>query len=96
MVSYNVWKNHTSKKLDYSSVKCLLKKFREISSTGHSSGHPRTVSTEENMYLIEDLVCSHEEQPRTHLGPRKIAEQIGISRSSVRRMVKKTLNCSSA
>ena len=42
-----------------------------------------------NMDLIEEMVCSQGEQPHTHLATRKIAEQTGISRSSIRRMVKK-------
>ena len=53
------------------------------------SGRPRSVTTEENTDLIEELVCSKEEAPHTHLAPRKIAEQTGISRLSVRRMIKR-------
>ena len=52
------------------------------------SGRPTTVTTEENMDLVEELICSQEE-PHTHLAPRKIAEQTGISRTSIRRMIKK-------
>ena len=44
----------------------------------HSSGWPRIVSTEENMDLKEELVCSQEERSHMHLAPRKIAKQIGI------------------
>ena len=54
-----------------------------------SSGQPRSVTTEENTDLIEELICSQEEAPHTHLAPRKIAEQTGISRSSIRRMIKR-------
>ena len=53
------------------------------------SGRPRSVTTEENTDLIEELICSQEEAPHTHLAPRKIAEQTGISRSSIRRMIKR-------
>ena len=42
------------------------------------SGWPRLVTTEEDTDLIEDLICSQEEAPRTHLVPRKIAEQTGM------------------
>ena len=42
---------------------------------GHNSRHPKAFSTEENIDLIEQLVCSQEEQHHTHLTPRKIAEQ---------------------
>ena len=64
---------------------------------GYGSRRPTTVSPEENMDLIEQWVCSQEERPHTHLAPRRIAEQTRISRSSIRRMMKKeTLNSSSA
>ena len=39
----------------------------------HGSGQSGTVSTEENMDLIEELVCSQGEWHHTHLAPRKIA-----------------------
>ena len=49
------------------------------------SGRPRSVTTEENTDLIEELICSPEEAPpHTHLAPRKIAAPTGISRSSIR------------
>ena len=72
-------------------LKCLLKKFRETGwlDRRHGSGQPRIVSMEENMDLIKDLVCSQEERPHTHLAPRKIAEQKGISWSSIQGKVKK-------
>ena len=53
------------------------------------SGRPRSVATEENNNLIEELICSQEEAPHTHLAPRKIAEQTGISCLSIRRMMKR-------
>ena len=89
--AYKILKNHPSKNWDYSSVKCLLKKFGEAGSMDirHGSWWPRTVSTEGNMDLIEELVCTQEERPHIHLAPRKTAEQTGISRYSIRRIVKK-------
>ena len=49
------------------------------------SGRSRSVTTEENTDLIEELTCSPEEAPpHTHLAPRKIAAPTGISRSSIR------------
>ena len=53
------------------------------------SGRPRSVTAEENTDLIEELSCSQEEAPHALLEPRKIAKQTGISRSSIRRMIKK-------
>ena len=53
------------------------------------SGRPRSVTTEENTDLTEELICSLEDAPYTNLAPRKIAEQTGISRSSITRIIKK-------
>ena len=90
--AYKIWKNHPSKKWDYSSVKRLLKK--KISETGsmdriHGSGRPRIVSTEDNKDLIEEFVFSQEERPHTQLALRKMPEQTVISRSLTWKMVKR-------
>ena len=53
------------------------------------SGRPRSVTTEENADLIEELICSQEEAAHTNLVPCKIAKKTGISRSSIRRMIKR-------
>ena len=93
------------KKWDYSSVKRLFKKFKENGSMDrrHGSGHPRTVSMEENLELIKEFACSQEEWPHTYLPPSKITEQTGISQSLIQRikkgeknLKKETLNRSSA
>lgn len=42
------------------------------------SGWPRLATTEEDTDLIEDLICSQEEAPHTHLVLCKIAEQTGM------------------
>ena len=49
------------------------------------SVRPRSVTREENTDFIEELICSPEEAPHTHLALRKIAEQTGISRLSVQK-----------
>ena len=58
-----IQKNHPSKKWG---------KFKEIGLTDkrHGSGWLRTVSKEEKMDLIEELVYSHEEQSHTLLAPK--------------------------
>ena len=56
------------------------------------SGQPSSVATEENTDLTEERICRQEEAPHTHLGPRKVAEQTGISRLSIRRMIKNKLS----
>ena len=58
-----IQKNYPSKKWG---------KFKEIGLTDkrHGSGRLRTVSKEEKMDLIEELVYSHEEQSHTLLAPK--------------------------
>ena len=52
------------------------------------SGRPRSARTEENERLVEEMICSQEDEPGTHVTPRNIAIQLEISHSSVRRIVK--------
>ena len=53
--AYKIWKNHPSKKWDYSPVKRLLKNSEKLVQwiEGMAQGGLKTVSTEENMDLIE-------------------------------------------
>ena len=53
------------------------------------SGSLRTAKTAENEEIVEDLICSQEESPGSHMSPREIEKHTGIGRSSVRRMVKR-------
>ena len=89
--AYKIWKDHSSKNWTYTSVKRLLKRFKDSCTMNRKegSGRPRSVTRKENTDLIEELICSQEEGLHTHLAPRKIAEQAGISRSSVRRMIER-------
>ena len=68
-----------------------MKSFKDSGSMNRKerSGRPRSVSTEENTDLIKELICSQEDAPHTHLAPRKITEQTGISRLSIRRTIKR-------
>ena len=52
------------------------------------SGRPVSATTLENQEAVEELICSQEDQPGTHLSPREIAEELNVSHTSVRRMVK--------
>jgi len=36
------------------------------------SGRPRTITTEENEDLVEDLICSQEDTPGSHLSSREL------------------------
>ena len=83
------------KTVTYTSVKRLLKRFKDSGTMNRKegSGRPRSVTVEENTNLIEELICSQEETLHSHLAPRKITEQSGISHSSIRRMIKRRNFC---
>ena len=68
-----------------------MKRFKDSGTMNRKegSGRPRSVTTEENTNLIEELTCSQDEAPHTHLAPRKIAEQTEISCLSIRRLIKR-------
>ena len=89
--SYRICQEHPSKNWNRVSVHRLLKRFEKDGSMDRrpGSGRPVTVTTEENEELVEDLVCSQEENPGTHLSPREIEKVTSISRTPVRRMVKR-------
>ena len=53
------------------------------------SGRQRTITTEENENLIENLIYSKEYNPGSHMSPREIEKNNGISRTSVRQMIKR-------
>ena len=89
--AYKIWKEHPTKKWSISSVQRLVNKIKETGSIERrpGSGRPITATTEENGDLVEQMICSQEEQPGTHKSPQEIAPLIGISRSSVKRLVKR-------
>ena len=88
--AYQICKKHNSKGWDYSSVNRLIKKYKKTGSIDRvkGSGRPKSATTEENCELVEELICSQEEEPHSHQAPRKIEETTGISRSAVRRIIK--------
>ena len=59
------------------SIDRLLKRFRENNSMGRKagSGRQRTITTEENKNLIENLICSQEENPGSHILPREVEKK---------------------
>lgn len=56
------------------------------------SGRPRATRVQENITIVEKLVCSQEGQPGTSKSPREIARETGLSRSSIQRIVKNDLH----
>ena len=57
--AYKTWKDHSSKNWTYTSVKRLLKRFKDSGAMNRTEGSGRSgsVATEENTDLIEELVC---------------------------------------
>jgi len=47
------------------------------------SGRPKSARTTENVEIVSELICSREDTPHSHLSPREMARQTGISRSLV-------------
>ena len=57
--AYKTWKNQSLKNWTYTSVKRLLKRFKDSDTMNRKegSGRPRSVTTEENTDLIKELIC---------------------------------------
>jgi hypothetical protein len=81
-------KNWTRRGLDH-----LLKKIDSLGSVSRllGSGRPRSVRTDVNIELVSELVLSQDDKPQTHRTQREIVRETGISRSSVRRIIKNDL-----
>ena len=71
----------------------MIRKIKEQGSIERKkgSGRPVTACTPENEEFVDEEICSQEE-PGTHTHPRKLAEILDESHSSVRRMIKKRNN----
>jgi transposase len=71
------------------SVDNLIRKIETTGSTERKSGsgRPKTVCTQENVDYVEEHLCS-QDNPGTHKSQRKIANDLGVSRTSVRNMTK--------
>lgn len=79
------------------SRRTLERLISQIDKTGsvekrEKCGRPRTSRNPENINKVEELVLSQEDAPGTHRTGRQIAREIGISRTSVRRIIDKDLN----
>ena len=88
--AYRICKEHKSKEWVLSSVQRLLKRFKEDGSIKRRNGPGRmiTVTTDENE-LAEQLISSQEDFPGIHNSPLENARNVGTSRSSMRRLVKR-------
>ena len=55
---YQICKQNPEKKWNYSSVKRLIKKFKDGNMDRRKgSGRPRSARTEENECLVEEMIC---------------------------------------
>ena len=84
-------KNHSKNKWNKVSAQILLNGFKKHGAIDrrNSLGRPWWATSEENEGMIEDLICSQKENPWSHMSPREIQKYTGMSRLSVRRMVKR-------
>jgi DNA invertase Pin-like site-specific DNA recombinase len=71
----------------------LLKKIDLLGTVSRikGSGRQRSVRTDENIQLVNDLILSQDDKPQTHRSQREIVRELGISRTSVRRIIKNDL-----
>ena len=72
-------------------MKQLIKRFEAFGTTEiqKGSGHPKTVTTLENEKVVEEMICSQEDPPGTHVPSKDIAEGLKTSQFSVQRMIKR-------
>lgn len=91
--SVRLWREFPQKNWTRGGVDKLLKKIDSLGVVSRllGSGRPRSVRTDENIQLVNDLVLSQEDKPQTHRTQREIVRETGISRSSVQRIIKKEL-----
>ena len=54
-------------------------------------GRPRHARTDDVIDQVEDLVLSQEDAPQFHSSQRQISRQVGLSLTSVNRMIKNAL-----
>jgi hypothetical protein len=76
-----------------SGLQHLLRKIDATGSIKRIPGSDRrcTVRTVENIARVEELVLSQEDKPQTHCTQRQIAQETGVKRSSVNRIVRRDL-----
>ena len=61
-------------------MKKLLKKIGETDGVAQKegAGRPKSLSAEENIKLVEEIILSQEDQPGTHSTPAEIAHELDI------------------
>ena len=84
-----------NKKWNYRSINRVLAKYRHTGPANRKkgSGRPVTAMTNESLAEVEQLCQSQDDKPGTHNSQRQAAHIIGVSRTSVQRMLKKRGLC---
>ena len=77
MDAFKICKKHPTKIWNRVSIYRLLKRYQEYNSMNRRvrSSREQTITTEENENLIENLICSQEHNPGSHMSPRKAEEK---------------------
>ena len=86
--AYKIWKGHPNFECSRMAVHKLIKKIKEtwLTERRKGSGRPVTATSEEIASILEELVCSQEDEPGNQNSIREIAPRISISKSSVHRL----------
>ena len=72
--AYKICKEHPTESYIRVSVCRILRRFQEDNSVDRiaGSGRRRTITTEENENLIENLICSQEDNQGSNMSPREV------------------------
>jgi hypothetical protein len=97
MVQNDCWQSSQQKNWSLAAVNRLI---RNIDSTGSANrqpgrGEPRSVRCQHNIDAVGELVLSQNDKPQSHHTQREISCELGISRGSVNRIIRRdlTLKC---
>ena len=92
--AFQMMREFPSRKWKKSTLNDLIRKIdiTRAADRAQGSGRTRSVRTRGNIQVVEEMICSQEGHPGTSKSPQEIARETGISRSSIRRIVKKDLH----
>ena len=93
---WGAWRMKTefpNKNWSIRSVNRVIKKIDTDGTTERKrgSGRPKSARNRQNIQRVSKLICSQDDNPHSHKSPREIEKETGISRSTVRRIVKQDL-----
>ena len=76
--TYKIWKDNSEKHWNKTSVKRLIKRFEAFGTMQREKGpaRPQTAATPENEKGIEEMICSQENHPSTHVPPKRCCAEI--------------------